>query len=511
VITEGEDEGEDDGAISCGASDFQAPSVQLGMLPLLGGAFLTLFGRRRTLLRRQREDETLAGSRTGGLQAGAVMLGVAASGAAVILVGVATLLAGCGGDEEEVTPSPAPSSGQTMDEGINGTITDSYGHPVPDAAVSLRGHPEIPEVRTDDRGAFSLPMPGDLDGSPLELMAQAPGMAPNIKVLTPEPGVPGLAVSLALDIPEMQVIDADLGGTLVYDDVTLTFPPGALVFEDNRAERVQGLVEVWVNEFFPGDHEQLPVPSLDAIAADDGGPLYNTSKSTAAEDELETQMLATYGMLGVELLKDGIGVNVADDSSVLIELQGAASRYLNPLNNNASYEIGDPAPLYHLGDGETVWELWDATGWEVLESSDGSGKLSFFASVPHFSYWNLDVGVAATRLAGNVFTQTVGGTVVWNGVEVNIRGYNRSGGEWHTYGWTNTNGDYCIRVGADTPNVEIWFEARFKGVTYKVVEYTSTGSVGGEPSCDSPSTNIHNHEIPCEWFEANGLLSCLGY
>lgn len=410
-----------------------------------------------------------------------------------LLATAALVAGGCavsGGDGDPNQGTPADTETELGDVGeIGGRAIDGERGPIAGADVLLDG--QVVAV-TDADGAFTIDL-GGMDASAALLEVSAEGYAPGW-IEVPLAGA-GAVLTVELVAPALDgavAVDNSQGGIVQEDGAIITLPPG-MVYADTGAV-VDGDVTVELVTYYPGKGV-MPVQTMTEVPTD---------------EEPLGYLIQSLGMVGVWLTADGREVQLAEGTTARIEIPGA-ERYTHAELDGARFGLTDgdgqvsTAPLYLLEDGDTHWTRVADQGWDVVPSSDPDFELSFATDVEHFTYWNIDVRVPATCLTGRVFTRWGEDVYYHPSTLVATRGYNSSGGEWHTWTYSGAGGRYCVRVGADTPNMQVWFDKTFSGNRYQVVRFGSTPPVDREISCGDSRCTVMDHEIPCGWFEERGL------
>jgi len=103
----------------------------------------------------------------------------------------------------------------------------------------------------------------------------------------------------------------------------------------------------------------------------------------------ETGRLSTYGVMEVDLTRNGEEVRLAE---------GATAELLIPMSTPA--ELGEEVALWSLDEASGIW-IGEGTG-TVVEASDAPAGVALKAQVGHFSWWNVDVFSQTSRVQINL-------------------------------------------------------------------------------------------------------------
>ncbi len=160
-----------------------------------------------------------------------------------------------------------------------------------------------------------------------------------------------------------QPLDADLGGTVEYDGVSVEIPPGSLVNE--FGEPVTGEVEVTITSLDPSTDDLLALP----------GPL--EAKSASDEDVY----LLSFAMAEISIWQGKAPLQLAPGAHAQIEIA-------LPTELAASLQAGDAIPAWWLDLDAGIWQE-ESTG-SVQPSQSDPDKLVWKAAVSHFTWYNCD-------------------------------------------------------------------------------------------------------------------------
>lgn len=205
------------------------------------------------------------------------------------------------------------------------------------------------------------------------------------------------------------------GGVVVFDNGSVTFPPNALV-SGGGGELEQVSVRV----------HSLDVTSSDILSAP--GDFTGTSATQA------TVLLESFGMLSVEIL-DGKGLPAKF-------VKGAGAQVELLVSDSITHPEGTVVPGWHFDDASLRWV--QEGDWTVAPWSQDPSKMVYTTEVEHFSWWNIDVPMEMTCIAGKVTL---------------CNGYPAAGAEVMAVGqdynsvlttFTDQGGEYCVLAKVDS-------------------------------------------------------------
>lgn len=170
----------------------------------------------------------------------------------------------------------------------------------------------------------------------------------------------------------VKVIEADMGGTASLDNgATVVLPANAVVKADGTP--YNGKIYVGLRHLAPNDpdlYEKIP------------GDLSGIDKDG------NYKVLATYGMLGVELQ--------SNTSEALQIAPGATATLTFPLPEDLSSQAPETIPLWYFDQEQGRWL---EEGSAILEGDVYVGQVS------HFSFWNCDFPYKPVYLEGSVIDE----------------------------------------------------------------------------------------------------------
>lgn len=248
---------------------------------------------------------------------------------------------------------------------VYGVVTGAQQQPLAGVQVRLGNQQRV----TDENGYFFIPA-GPMDSRGAVLHFSRPGYLDISKTVLPVANG-RTSVELTMSVRALRgTVPAQQGGTVVIQGASVQLPSGGIVRADGQAYSGDVLVYgVFLDPADPGMHRRMP-GNLSAVRSD-GRPA----------------VLATFGMLGVEL-----------ESPAGEKLQlapGARAGIRIPLA--PTFQAAAPAtiPLWHFDDTNGRWM---EEGMALLEGSAYVGEVS------HFSFWNVDVPFDAVKLSGRVIS-----------------------------------------------------------------------------------------------------------
>lgn len=279
----------------------------------------------------------------------------------VFLLSVAFLLSACRKDFDNTTITTDPV--KFIQSSIHGAIYDQNNRPVMNATVR-KGNLE---TMTDSNGYFYiLPSPCDQNGVPIHISANgyfsitktvipnAKGGTPLYAQLTPR--------VLSSTIPSAQ------GGIVEVQGASVKFPENGFV--TSSGQPYSGPVQVYATFLNPNEQDmQLRMPG----------------NLTAVRSDGRAAVLATFGMIGVELRSPtGAELNLAAGKEAEISI---------PLSGQYLALAPSAIPLWHFDNASGKWR---EEGKATLQGNKYVGKVS------HFSFWNVDIPFDAVTLSGTI-------------------------------------------------------------------------------------------------------------
>ena len=270
-----------------------------------------------------------------------------------------SLIVEAGDDSVEVSRTitieePTPM-GQAMVEGL---VVDDERGGLPEVAILDAQGQEL--GRTGPQGAFQIQVPR---AAPQVLRLRKPGWADQLMRVE----IPASAQSWPARAQMTRrggayiLRDAQRGGEIEGPlGARVTFPPDAFV--DANGEPVRGDVIVSMTPVVTEGERLGGFPgSFDAMR-EDGQP----------------GMLSTYGVVEVDLSRNGEPIELAEDARATLEI---------PMTTAAP--AGSEIALWSLHEPSGLW-VQEGTG-EVVEARRAPAGVAMRAEVSHFSWWNVDL------------------------------------------------------------------------------------------------------------------------
>ena len=232
------------------------------------------------------------------------------------------------------------------------TTPDAVG--IPKAIVTIEGQVHF----TDNAGFLHIDNP---PGDDFSARIDAAGYTSGTVKLELSDGLHAYADVQLFALSDPLPLDAELGGTVERDGVSVTFPPGALV---NRfGEFVTGNVDVTITVLDPTQDDQLRALP---------GPL---EARTALDEDV---LLLTLGMTEISLWQEGYPIQLAPDTTATLTLA-------IPATLADGLELGQQIPAWSLDLDEGIW-VEESMG--IVESIEDA--LVWTAEVSHFTWYNCD-------------------------------------------------------------------------------------------------------------------------
>ncbi len=279
----------------------------------------------------------------------------------LFLLALTFLMSACRKDFDNTTITTDPV--KFIQTSIHGAIYDSNNRPVMNALVK-KGNLE---TLTDSNGYFYLlPSPCDQNGVPVHISAN--GFFSITKTVIPSAkGGTQLFAELTFRTLNSTIPSAQ-GGVVEFEGASVKLPENGYV--TSSGQPYSGPVQVYATYLNPNDQEmQLRMPG----------------NLTAVRTDGSASVLATFGMIGVELRSPaGAELNLAagKEAEISIPLSG---QYLS----SAPSEI----PLWHFDNASGKWR---EEGKATLQGNKYVGKVS------HFSFWNVDIPFVTVLLSGTI-------------------------------------------------------------------------------------------------------------
>jgi hypothetical protein len=294
------------------------------------------------------------------------------------------------------------------DVAFAGRITDQNGDPVEGAQVRAGG--EL--AATDANGIFRL-QSVRLNAKDAKISVAKIGYFDFTRAYAVEDNTLQYVDIQLIEKKQVGVFSASAGATVqIPGGAKLKFPANAVA--DANGTPYTGSVRIFAHHLAPDDPNigrQMPG---DLRATDLAG---------------ETQLLATFGMLAIEM-----------ESPVGQKLQVATG---------SSVEMRMPILPSQAGAAPTEIQLWhyqlDAARWQEEGKAQKVGN-EYVGSVSHFSWWNCDIPLPLVGVSGKVF---LGSTATPLANAHIVFSYGNYFGKCH--GWTNENGCFTGSIPKDVP------------------------------------------------------------
>ena len=246
----------------------------------------------------------------------------------------------------------------------------------------------------------------------------------------------------AMMVPEpAEGVDLEVadGGTITFDNGSITFPANALAGAGGGALE-QATVRV----------RSVDVTSSDILSA--------PGDFTGISETQNMVFLESFGMLSVEIL-DGKGLPANF-------VKGAAAQVELLVPDNTSHTEGTVVPGWHFDETSSHWMLEGE--WVVAPWTQDPSKMAYTTKANHFSWVNVDVPFVTTCIEGKVTL---------------CDGQPAAGAEVLALGQTyysvlhanaNTNGEYCVLARGDSIlslSVTVFDGTNVVATTVEGVEY----------------------------------------
>lgn len=246
---------------------------------------------------------------------------------------------------------------------VTGLVVNENGEGIMDASVSLDGL----NTMTNEIGLFSFKnVPMSKSGAYVQVYKNG-FFDGSRKFSTELEGTANIKIQL-IDKELVDIVDSETGGVVEVEGSEIEFPKGNYLTASN--ENYNGGVEVyakWLDPTNPETFEQMP------------------GELTGVDSDGNLNALATYGMLGVELIGDqGEYLNLPEGETATIRMEVPAD-----LLSSAPSVI----PLWHFNE---ISGNWEEEGEAILSGNEYVGVVS------HFSFWNCDAPFPLVEISGYV-------------------------------------------------------------------------------------------------------------
>ncbi len=256
-------------------------------------------------------------------------------------------------------------------------------------------------------------------------------------------------------MPAFQKIYPEAGKTYFVEITSLppTFSSNNIIGNGGLVETPEFSIDFSTSEFVDESGASVSSPiSIKAAYIDPTNPMHSGTVPgdfVGLDSEQSFVSLASYGMIAVELQKEGTNekVNLAPGSHANIKVKVPEKM----MENNVPLRI----PLWHLNESNGIWE---EEGEALLVGNYYHGKVS------HFSFWNCDAPFPVTSLTGYVSQED--GTPIPN---LTIRLTMTMGAS--SYGTTDSEGNF---KGMIPSNEELLLEIIELNGTGETIIYSST-------------------------------------
>ena len=276
---------------------------------------------------------------------------------------------------------------------VYGKVINEEGNILSDARVSLNGQ----EIYTNQLGMY-LFKDIEIDGNGSFLKVNKNGyFNSGRRIQAKDASVKKIDIQL-LEENEASSFSSSVGGEIILNDDGLKVEFQANGFVNENGNPYNGNVAV--------KYTFIPVDENLANKAPGGLSAINT--------EGEEVVLASFGMLGIEL--NNGNVNIAE---------GYTAKITMPIANEFLADAPSTIPLWHLNEETGFWE---EEGTATLQGN------TYVGDVSHFSFWNCDYPFPFVELSFQVVDDN-NNPLVYKYISGTISNTGEIGG-----GWTDDNG-----------------------------------------------------------------------
>ncbi len=246
-------------------------------------------------------------------------------------------------------------------------------------------------------------------------------------------------VQTMIKLGDNQVVSSAADGSFMQNGYKVTFTANSLT--------VSGDIDLTIT----------PIDITgDAINASPGGFSAQTKKGKRVT-------LESFSMVDVTLSQSGIPVNLKTGATAELELL---------LPENSPLQLNANTPMWYFNSKRGLWQE-QGTGI-VKKSTTTMGRLAVFATVSHFTPWNVDRALRLpTSIRGSVLDQN---NLPLTGVRVLLSSPDFASG---IYTRTGANGGYCIPFGLNqSATLTATYFVNNVGISSNFVT-TNTGNIRG--------------------------------
>jgi len=293
--------------------------------------------------------------------------------------GTATIRCADGSEATVGEPvDPEPLEDATV---VRGTVLTLDGEPIVGATIRSQGTESI----SDDSGAYSLELEAQ---DAVVIRVDADSYLPAVKSSAVVDRHPTMIHFRLLPANAPEPFDADIGGRIGSSrGAAVILPPGGIVDENGRV--IDGQADISITPLdpsVPSEMEHLPGSML-GVSGDN-----------------ELTQLESFGMLNVEMTRDGDELQLGPGHSATIEIPIPSGELPDGV------ELPVEIPLWHLDEDTNQWR---EEGTARLDLERGV----YVGQVQHFSTWNADIPSTSTCIEGHLIDRNnrpVGGARIRN-------------------------------------------------------------------------------------------------
>jgi hypothetical protein len=294
-------------------------------------------------------------------------------------------------------------------EQISGFVLGGiFNNPVPNAKVSFNSQ----TVYTDDNGYFSFSKEGVSTGNHY-IQVSADGYFPGgILHRIGEKKPDNVRITL-MEQQQPVLFNANEQTELTFDGIKINIPAASVVLSDGALYNGICSLFVWnISQEYKRNILNTPGYSMMAI-----------------DKEGKTKILTSLGMLGAEL-RGANGEHLQIKPGQLVDVKIPIETY--PLEN-----APEQVPTWHFNEQTGFWE----------EEGVATREENYYAfTVPHFSFWNVDIATDAILLKGKVLVDSTHLPLLSLKLYCEIDGIRR-----YSYGTCDQNGEFEGYIPANVP------------------------------------------------------------
>ncbi len=262
-----------------------------------------------------------------------------------------------------VTPTYEIEVGNTIQRTVTGLVVDHLNNPLGGAEVELMGK----TTTTNDEGFFAF-FDADVYENHAYVRVNKFGYFLGSRSFYPTNGINTVSIKL-IQKKKVGSFNSASGGTLTFEGISIDIGSG---FITKNGDEYNGNVTVFAKY-------------IDPLGKDLDTEMPGSLRGIGPDGE---SLLATYGMLAVELTDNqGKEIQLTEGNTAEISMPiPAGLRFISP----------STIPLWHFDEEGGYW---------VEEGEAKKVGNAYVGDVSHFSFWNWDIKIDATKAFGRILRE----------------------------------------------------------------------------------------------------------